>query len=584
MKIKAFGILRRLLVYFRPHSSSLFVVAFLLIISTISLVGRPIILRWIIDSAITTGNRQELLHYSGYFIILLISGVISGYYQLIIASNMGITIVNDLKKQLFDHILNLDLAFFDKNQTGWLISRVESDTEQLKGFCSHITIRIFTNVLMFAGILYVLFSTDATIASAMSVVLLVLLVTVFVFLGKVRHLYDDVRARYAELSGFITEYVQGIPIIRHYNRIDAIRDELTAKNDERYHSETKAALYEYGFWAVILFFIETVLIAVTLWIGIGKVFAGTMSIGTLVMFIEFSRQITWPIIMFSEFFNSIQRSFVAAERVFYILDTKSQIVLSENPYLEEIDHQEIIFKDVNFSYKPDQPVLKNINFTIKKGEKIALVGPSGSGKTTTASLLCRFMDPISGEILINNRNLKEYSLQNWREKLGLVLQDIYLFPGTILDNLRVLDDSISEETVREAAQKMGISEFVTRLPDDFHTELSERGTNLSLGERQLLSFTRALTFQPDLLILDEATSSIDPQTEAILQRGIEELTANRTAVIIAHRLSTIRHVDRILVFKDGEIVETGTHQQLLDKQGLYHHLYSLQSTKMEGKS
>jgi ATP-binding cassette subfamily B protein len=580
-KFQIINLIIRLSKYFKEYWKEFLLALVMLLVTTGTILARPVLIKLIIDKAIASGTKTELFYYSGIFFLLLVVGVIVGYAQIVVMSKIGLKIINKIKSELFNHVLNLDLAFFDKNQTGWLISRVESDTEQLKNFCSHITITLITNVLMFAGIIVILYISNPLITMYMIVVLIFLFMMIFFFLWKIRTVYEAVREKYAMLTGFISEYVQGISIIQHYNQSESIRLELKKKSEERYLSEVRASTYEYGFWAFVLFLVETVLLSIILYFGITDVINGKMSIGTLIMFIEFSRQLTWPIITFSEIFNSIQRAFVSGERIFSIMDKIPKIKDDVEDDENDLDVESISFKDINFSYKKGEQVLKNINFTVKKGEKIALVGASGSGKSTTANLLCRFYDPDDGEIIVNNKNLKEFSLKKWRRSIGLVLQEIYFFPGTILDNIRVLDKTIGEEEVKENAKKMKVHEYIEKMHEGYDTELVERGGNLSVGEKQLLSFTRALSFNPSILILDEATASVDPYTEKTIQEGIEKLLDNRTAIIVAHRLSTIRNVDKILVFDNGEIVERGNHDQLMEKKGIYERLYSLQFTKKE---
>jgi ABC-type multidrug transport system fused ATPase/permease subunit len=492
-------------------------------------------------------------------------------------SGFGLRIINTLKGRLFAHILSLDLSFFCRHQVGWLLSRVESDCEQLKNFCSQTTIRMFMDGLIFVGVLLAIFISEPVIAPYITILMSVLFVMVFVFLGRMRRAYDLVRSRYAELTSFVSEYIQGISVIRLYNRENEVRRHLRVIGNQRYDAELRASVYEYGFWSFFNFLTETFLVLIILYFSIPRIMRGEMSIGKLVMLIEFSRQMTWPLLHFMENFNNVQRAFVAADRVFSILDEKS--CLGETGLKYTGFPEQIEFRDVSFHYKPENPVLHNLNFTIKRGEKIALVGPSGGGKSTIASLLCRFYDPCSGQILIDGQDLATIDPADWRKSIGLVLQDIYLFPGTILDNLRVLDKEVPAEQVHKAAETLGAAPFIVRQKDGYDTELSERGGNLSLGERQLLSFTRALTFGPELLILDEATASIDPYTELLLQRALEKLLQGRTAVIVAHRLSTIQNVDRILVIENGEIAEQGTHTELIAQNGLYSRLYNLQSEK-----
>jgi ATP-binding cassette subfamily B protein len=576
-KTKNIHLLKRLWPYLIQHKKDLIKGILLVIILTLGGLARPFILRLVIDNAVPSQNLNQVYLYSVAFVGILVSGVFLGYYQIRLMARFGRRVINQIKAELFEHVLDLGLSFFSKHQVGWLISRVESDTEQLKQFCTNITVRIFMDSLMFIGILAVLYASDPQIAGVITGILVFLFLLIFTFLGRMRSLYDAVRAKYAELTGFVSEYIQGISVIQLYNRQNEVRNHLKVVANERYQTELKSSFYEYGFWAVFVFFTETLLIAAVLYFGIAKVFSGEMTIGKLVMFIEFSRQMTWPLHTFSENFNVIQRAMVSTERVFDILDTEPEVQGGVTPEAaSEFSADTIEFKDVSFAYKEGEWALKDVNLTIQKGERIALVGPSGGGKTTLTKLLCRFHDPQEGKVLINGKELTDIEQGFWRTEIGLVLQDVYLFPGTVLDNLRALDTDIPEEQVYDAAKKLGAHQFIEKFSQGYQTELSERGSNLSLGERQLLSFTRALTFDPEILILDEATASIDPYTEALLQKALERLLEGRTSVIVAHRLSTIRNVDRIVVIENGEIVEVGNHTDLMKLEGVYHRLYQLQ--------
>lgn len=577
---------RRLAPYFRGHLRQLALGLALLAVTSGVALGRPLVLRFMIDHAVASrgsgGDIAPALHAALAFAVLLALGVAAGYAQVVTLSRIGLTVVNRIKSDAFRHILGLDLAFFDRHRTGWLIARVESDAEQLKNLCSHLSVQLLMQGIVFAGILAILFRTDADIALRMSGLLALLLAVILVYLSRLRSIYDAVRAKYAELTGFVSEYVQGVPVVQLYGRERDIRSALDAKNAERYASQLHAAFCDYGFWAAFTFFTETVLVALILWTGIAKVCAGEMTIGTVVLFIEYSRQLIMPIHHFSEQFNEIQRGIVASERLFGVLDIVPAVVDPAPGETGRIEPETVEFRGVGFAYRPGEPVLSDVSFTIRRGERIAIVGPSGGGKTTLASLLARFYDPTEGAILVNGRDLRETPLAAWRRAIGLVPQEVFLFPGDVTDNLRVLDDSAPAAAVEEAARAIGADAIIRRFPEGYATILTERGGNLSMGERQLLGFTRALTADPSLLVLDEATASIDPATERILQTALEKLLEGRTAVIIAHRLSTVRFADRILVVEGGRVVESGGHDELLATGGLYAKLHELQAVGTGG--
>ncbi|MCJ8346807.1 ABC transporter ATP-binding protein/permease [bacterium] len=569
-----FLLLKRLLPYIEKHKKKYLYALLLSIALTMVSISKPLILKVIIDEAVQAKSEATLVAYSALFVVMLLLGVFGGYKQLVLMSEFGIDMINSLKKDLFEHILHLGLRFFNQHQVGWLMSRIESDTEQLKNFCSQLTIHLLMDVMSFFGVFCILFYYDQEIASMIGAVCFCLFLLVLFFINHMKKLYDQGRSAYAKLSAFIAEYICAIEIIQLYDQKEQLKGLLSKVTKERYDIEVKTGFYENSFWGFFRFSTETLLIMIILWQGIPQLVANTMSIGKLIMFLEFSSQMTRPLFAVSENFNNIQRALVSLTRVFGLLDEKPDVDTGEK--LTKVFDSKIEFKDVDFFYNEDKKVLKNINLTIHRGEKIALVGPSGGGKSTIASLLCRFYDPTVGKILVDGKDLREVHVSTWRKHLGLVLQDVFLFGGTILDNLRVLDDSYAIEKVKNAASSLGADRFISKLPDGYDTQLKEKGKNLSLGERQLLSFSRAMTFDPDILVLDEATASIDPHTEYLIQKGLDKLLEGRTALIIAHRLSTIKNVDKILFVENGEIIEMGSHQELMKKEGRYFEMLNLQ--------
>tara|TARA_Y100000589_G_scaffold332223_1_gene390498 strand:- start:6676 stop:8424 length:1749 start_codon:yes stop_codon:yes gene_type:complete len=562
--------------YFRPYRSQIIIAIFTLVFLTLGSLARPHILRYMIDGSLM-GDWSTIIWGAISFIAILIASIGLSYAQLMITARIGINIVNRLKFEAFEKILNQDMWFFNKHKTGWLISRVESDCELLKEFCSKITIRMFMDAAVCFAILVNIAFVNIKIFSLLFILTVLICFFLRHYLGAIRVLYNDARDRYAELSAFLSEYIQGINIIQIFRRKQEVMKLLSAKGEKRYQSEIIAARTQYSVWALVGFITEALFLGVVLYFGIKEVSAGTLSIGELVMLLEFIRQLTHPINSFGENFNSIQRSIVAAERTQNILKLDQTVIDSAMDTGTKTRFKLIKFENVNFSYRQNNRVINELNLEIKKGQKIGIVGPSGGGKSTLSDLICRFYDPQEGKILIDNSDLKDISLKSWRRSIGLVLQDIFLFPGSILDNLRVFDQQMSEQRVVDCAKRMHIHEFIQNLPQGYDTELEERGANFSLGQRQLLSFTRAMVFDPELLILDEATASVDPYTENLILRSMNELLANRTSLVIAHRLKTIADCDRILFIRDGIITESGNHEELISSKSDYYSLFQLQN-------
>jgi ATP-binding cassette, subfamily B, multidrug efflux pump len=563
----------------------------LFIIAGSQLIG-PKIIQYIIDNIIDSSKApacdmtvQErvvaiLLAATAYLGVAL-AGTLVGYIQSITLFKLGINIVTELKNSLFAKCLRLGLDFHESHSPGKLLSRVESDTETLKELFSNVALNLLRNVVVFAGILVILCVESMRLAAWILLLLPILFAATFWFINYMRKYWREVRAQWAILMGYVTEYVQGTEVIQMYNYEERARQRMHQVNLGRYRVEVPAQFLDYGFWGAFMFG-EIIAIVCVLLFGIRGVYDGTVSIGTLVMFLLYISMLFQPIMQLSEQLNFIQRSFISIERVFGILDSKPSIDDGPQPADEFTFEREIRFEDVWFSYdKPDEAgeynwILRGVSFTLRKGQRLALVGASGHGKSTIVNLMLRFYDPQRGRILVDGRDIRDYPVESWRKRIGLVLQDIFLFPGSVQDNIRVFDEEIPLSRVEEMAAIAKADSIVERLPQKYEGELAERGANLSVGERQLLSFARALAYDPQVLVLDEATSSVDPHTERLVQEALDRLLAGRTAVIVAHRLSTIQNADCILLIKDGQIAEQGRHAELLAHDGLYAMLHRLQ--------
>lgn len=565
----------KVLPLFRGYKRYLILGFILLLIITATQLAGPLVIKHIIDVNIKNNDAQGILIAALIYVVIAAGGAGVGYLQAITLFTLGIRIITDLKARLFEKVLNLGLEFHADHPPGKLISRVESDTETLKELFGDVAVNLVRNLFFFVGILITLCIQNFAIAAWVILLVPFLFGATFVYVSKMRPLWREWRAQWAIVTGYVAEYVQGIDVIQQFNYQRRANERMKEVNLGKYKVEVPAMFIEYGFWGGF-FFGEVIAIIIVLVVGVKGVFAGTVTVGMLVLFIEYIRQMFQPIIQLSEQINFIQRSLISVERVFGILETEITVTDGGAPAEELTFENEIAFENVWFAYEGENWILRDVSFKIKKGQKVALVGVSGGGKTTIVNLLLRFYDPQQGRITVDGRDIREFPVKAWRALQGLVLQDIFLFPGTVADNLRVFDRDIPMERVKAASEIARADRIIEKLPDAYEGVLSERGANLSVGERQLLSFARALVFDPPLLVLDEATSSVDPHTERLVQESLDRLLAGRTAVIVAHRLSTIINSDSIVLIQNGAIAETGTHRELIEQDGFYAKLVRLQ--------
>jgi ATP-binding cassette subfamily B multidrug efflux pump len=472
--------------------------------------------------------------------------------------------------------MSLSMDYFDKNPAGRLMARVESDIERLRHLFSEVALALFRNVVLLGGTLTVMLIADARVTLSIVLVMTPIVVATYFFLRYIRKSFRTIRRLYARISAFLAEYVQSIPILQLFGYTEKAQLDLARRNRDKYSKEVRVYFREYAFWGAFSS-MEIAAVMIIIYMGARHMFGVAMTVGTLVLFIEYTRRLFWPLVMFSEQLDFIQQAFASADRVFAILDTPSRTPDRPDavPTIPD-DWKEIAFNDVSFVYEGGAKALDHVSFTVSRGEKVALVGLSGGGKTTVTSLLLRFYEPTEGRITLDGVDIRRYRQQAWRKKIGLVLQDIHLFPGNLTDNLRVMRDEISKDAIDSAMSVAQADGMVERLRAGYETELSEGGMNLSMGERQLLCFARAIVDDPDILILDEATSSVDPVTEQRLQDSIDHVLEGRTSLIVAHRLATIIKVNRILVLHEGRLVEEGAHGELFCKGGIYRDLFDLQ--------
>jgi ATP-binding cassette subfamily B multidrug efflux pump len=502
------------------------------------------------------------------------------YTMLVILESLGVKIVSALKEQLFGHMLGLDIAYFDQHPVGRLIARVESDTEAIRRLFTSTMFTVLGAVVSLGGMIFIMIRVSPRLFLAVSTLIPVIAVLTVLFQKKVRPMFLVVRKKYAEIVAYLTEMVQGMKVIQAFSREEAVKQKMAKLNRSYIRTLLPADVMTMGFFSLVGVF-EIMGLAIILLVGGNMVANGLLTIGAMVLFLGYLRQFFMPVYAFSEQVGVMQRAFAGAQRVFEIMDLNPQVINAASGCGWTQFNDSIEFKDVNFSYLTragnDEPdwVLRDINFTINKGEKIALVGATGGGKSSIINLMLRFYDPQSGVIAIDGTDIRDIPVDELRRHFGLVLQDVFLFPGTVRENL-TLGSEMSREQLDRAVEILGLKRMLDKMPHGLESELAERGANLSQGERQLVSFARALAFDPQILILDEATSSVDPMSERLIQEGIKRLLEGRTAVIVAHRLSTILDADKIMVIHKGRIVESGKHHELLEKNGYYAKLYRIQ--------
>ena len=540
----------------------------------------PLILAQIIDHSIPDKNMAQMFQYGAYFVIVvLLSGLLS-YLQILLLSRLGIKIITKFKGNVFSHLLKLPISWFNKQPVGELIARVESDSERVKVLFSDLSITIIGNVLFFIGGFVILFILQWQITIYILPAIILCGIGYWFLFKYLNKFFRLIRERYAIITAKITDYVQGIQMIQALNQeTKALQDVEKASLDKK-KVEVHTQIIEYGSQSIFSFMVNVVFIIIVILVSAPKIIAGTLTVGILIVFIQYIYQLVWPLMQISENVMQIQRSFASLKRILELTELPTEDDTYTGTKIPVFE-QEIKFENVWFAYKEGEWVLKDISFTIPKGKKIALVGPSGSGKTTTVSLLCGFYPVEKGRILIDGVPLSEMDFREWRKKIGLILQDVYLFPGSILENVRVYNDQISEDKVQKAISIVQLDDFIKKLPEGINAELAERGQNISQGEKQLISFARALAFEAEIIIMDEATASIDPQTEAKIQRSMENLLSGKTALVVAHRLTSVLDADEILYFSDGRITARGKHNELLQTSPEYQKLVELQMLRVQ---
>ena len=573
-------LMKRLLGYIRPYKK--YVIFAILLNVIVAALGpvRPLLTKIAVDDYIVKSDHTGLL-YIGLALLgsLLLQAVIQ-YFLTYYTQYLGQRTLYDLRTQIFNHTQKLALKFFDRTPIGRIVTRATNDVEALGELFSSGIVMVFSDVFIILWILAFMFFMDVRLSLVTLSVLPVLIYGTFLFRKKVRERYRDVRLHLARLNSYMQEHVTGMSAVQIFHKEE---DELKRFSDinNDYRVANIKSIFYYAIFYPSVELLSSVAIGLIIWYGGGEIFQGSLTIGVLFAFIQYTEMFFRPIRDLSEKYNIMQTAMASSERIFKLLDNNTFVKNPEKPVRIEKVEGKIEFKNVWFAYNGDDFVLKDISFSIKPGETVAIVGHTGAGKTSIINILTRFYDINKGEILVDGINIGTLDKKDLRKYISIVLQDVFLFSGDIKSNINLNREEISREKVIDSAKIVGADEFIEMLPNQYDEEVKERGATLSVGQKQLISFSRALAYDPQILILDEATSSVDTETEQLIQQAIEKLLVGRTAIVIAHRLSTIQNADKIIVLHKGEIRETGNHQELLAKHGIYYKLYQLQYKDQE---
>lgn len=599
-------LMRRILLYLRPYKLQVFVAFVLIFATAIAELATPFLTKLAIDNAIAPSkpdlfsllklpydveqairnvfipsNPDLLIQIGALFLVSLVLAFIFRYAQNYIMQVIGQSVMYDIRYAIFSHLQNQSLSYFDRNAVGRLISRLTNDVDALNEFIGSGVVTVAGDMVLILGVVIIMFLLDWRLALVSMAVLPLIGIASWAFQKWMRTTYRQQRVRLARVNAFLQENISGMLVAQLFNRERRQFNEFDKLN-KHYLDANIDALRVFCYFFPVVSFLSMSAIALLLWFGSGGVLAGIVSLGVLVAFFQYTDRAFQPIRDLAEKYNIMQAAMAAAERVFMLLDEQPTVVDPAFPKQLSRVVGDIEFRDVHFAYNPDEPVLKGVSMNIPAGTSVAIVGATGAGKTSIISLLSRFYDVQQGAILVDGVDVRDVRQTQLRRHIGVVLQDPVLFSGTIARNIRLLDNEISDEEMMRAARYVNASHFIERFEDGYEHEVKERGANLSVGQRQLLTFARAIAFNPSvLLVMDEATSSVDTETEALIQDALYKLMRGRTSIIIAHRLSTIKHVDRIIVLHKGEIVEEGTHEELLARNDYYYRLYQLQYQEQE---
>ena len=573
-------LIRRLWKYITPYKRLFLLAMTLLPLQQAFGLAQPYLMKIGIDQYIAQRDLSGLQTVALLFLGALAGETIMVFFHYYLTMAVAQRCLADLRVDIFSHVQKLPMSYFDRNPVGRLVTRMTTDVDVLQEMFSSGVMTLISDFVMVVWIVGIMFYLHAELALVSLALIPPMAFAINFFRVKARQTYRQIRERIARINAYLGEAISGMAVIQLFAREEKTYrefDQLNADHRDAYHLSN---LYEAALYSMVEA-AGSVSIALLLWYGGGEVLHGVIGIGTVVAFKEYIHRFFVPLRDFSQKYAVMQSAMSSAERIFQLLDTPVSIDSPKNAVIPKPFRGKVVFDNVWFHYKADDPVLKGVSFRIEPGEKIAVVGATGSGKTTTIKLLNRFYDIHKGSIKVSGVDVRDWDLQALRRHIGVVLQDVFLFSGDIRTNLALGDRSVSMERIEKAARHANAESFIRRLPGGFDADVRERGSNFSGGQRQLLALARVLVFQPEILVMDEATSSVDTETEGLIQDALERVMRDRTCLLIAHRLSTIRNADRIIVLHHGEVREIGSHSALMEKQGIYHRLYQLQYEREE---
>jgi subfamily B ATP-binding cassette protein MsbA len=580
-KVFDFGLFKRLLTYTNPYKITLYFVAIAAILLSVFAVARPVLLKITVDDYIVTKDKEGLLLYIIFMLGVLLLEVIFQFLFVFYANWLGQSIIRDIRKKLFNHMLQFKMAYYDKSSVGRLVTRAVSDIETIASIFSQGLFVIIADLLKMLVVMGVMLWMSWKLSLIVFAILPLIIYATRVFQKAMKAAFEEVRAQISNLNSFVQERVTGMKIVQLFSREDTEYKNFKAINEKHKQGWLKTIWYNSIFFP-IPDLANSIAVGLIVWYG-GLMSATNVSVelGNVLAFIMMIGMLFRPLRQIADKFNTLQMGMVAAGRIFTILDTESKID-DEGEITSFNIKGDISFTDVRFSYVEDEEVLHGISFEVKRGETVAIVGATGAGKSTIINLLNRFYEIDSGTIAIDGIDIKKVQLEALRAEIAVVLQDVFLFADTILNNITLQNPDITRETVEEAAKQIGVHEFIMSLPNNYDYNVKERGGMLSSGQRQLISFLRAYVTNPSILILDEATSSVDSYSEQLIQNATDTITQGRTSIVIAHRLATIKKADNIIVMDAGKIVEQGSHDELLQIEGGYYkNLYEVQFIQQE---
>lgn len=567
------GLFGRVMTFARPYMRIFYLALFLTILLAALGVARPWLIGKAIDVYVINDDPQGLLYLTLLVIGILLLEAVAQFYQTYYSNWIGQSVTIDLRSKVFSHVTGFNLKYFDKTAVGTVVTRCISDIETISDIFSQGLLNILGELLKLIVVVAVMFAISWQLTLYSLVPIPFLIVVMVVFKNAIKKAFQQVRTQVQRLNAFVQEHITGMSVVQVFNR----EAEEKAKFSEINRSHRKAHIR--SVWAYSIFFpvveiLSAVSLALLVWWGVGGALEDKVTRGELVAFILFIYMLYRPIRQLADRFNVLQMGMVGSERVFKLLDVKDRI--EDTGDVREGIRGNIVFDGVWFAYEGEEWVLKDLSFEVKKGETVAFVGATGAGKSSVINLINRFYEFQKGDILIDGRSIRDYDLSYLRSQVAVVLQDVFLFSESVRNNATLSNPSISEAEVRSAAEAVGAADFIEKLPGKYDYNVRERGSMLSVGQRQLISFIRAYVYKPNILILDEATSSVDTESEMLIQHAIDKLTENRTSIVIAHRLSTIQKADKIIVMDKGRITEQGSHAELLEKGGTYKGLFDLQ--------